>query len=206
MIRTTRRAASSADLAALTPTGDSFGRNVLRGSLPVAGAVFLAALLISRSVWIAGAMGGALFALSLASNAGFFADARRRAGQRADTEAVEIIDVDASHIVDLEPVGSHGPALVFFSDDGRAIMLIGQWLLEQRSFPSKAFRLARWADTGKVIRIEATEGAVTPEHSTVRVPNGAGDIEILDATPETLAHDLERRFGRVRAARERSRS
>jgi hypothetical protein len=203
VIRTFRRPANSADLAALRPAGTSLGRNVLQGSLPVAGFAFLVALLVSRSALIAGAIGGGLFALSLASNARFFGGVKRRAAQRADADAVEIIDVEAVRVLDLEPLGSHGPALVVFSDDGQAVMVIGQWLLEQPSFPSLAFRLARWADTGKPIRVESTGPAVTPEHSTIRVPNGAGDVEIFQATPDTLAEDLERRFGRAGGANRR---
>lgn len=200
MIRTSRRPANDDDLRAVKPPGSSFGRNLVKGSLPLAGLVFVAALVVTGSVLIAGVIGGGFFAASLVSNLRFFGNVTRRAGQKGDGNAVEVIEVEASRVFDIEPSGSHGPALVFFSDDGRALLLAGQWLLEQPSFPSTSFHLFRWADTGKPIRIEATGADVTPEHSTVQVRHRLRDIEIFEAKPETLAQDLDRQFGRARAS------
>jgi hypothetical protein len=98
--------------------------------------------------------------------------------------------------VDVEPLGSHGPAWVFFAADGKAMLLVGQWLLRHRSFPSTSFRLYQWADTKNPIRIEPTGRRVKPERSTAQLrPNyRLTDIEVFDAAPETLQHDLDRAF------------
>jgi hypothetical protein len=96
----------------------------------------------------------------------------------------------------VEPLGDHGPALVFFADNSKALLLVGQWLLEYRSFPSSSFRLYQWADTKEPIRIEPTGKRVKPEHSTVQLRPSyrLADVEVFEATPETLQHDLDRTF------------
>jgi hypothetical protein len=100
--------------------------------------------------------------------------------------------------LDIEPLGSHGPAWVFFGDGSKALLLVGQWLLSFRSFPSRSFLLYRWADTKKPIRIKSTGKRVKPEHSTVslRAEHHLNDVEVFDATPETLKDDLDRAFGK----------
>ena len=109
---------------------------------------------------------------------------------------VEVIDVEASRVFDIEPLGSHGPVMVFFSGDGKALLLIGQWLLDQPAFPALKFRVRCWADTVKPIRIESRGPVIEPEQSRVAVPSTTRirDIEIFDATPDTLEHDLTRAF------------
>ena len=86
---------------------------------------------------------------------------------------------------------------MFFADDGKALLLIGQWLLEQSSFPAQSFRVRRWADTRTPIRIEVRGFEIKPEHSRIRVPDAARkqDIWLIDARPETLEQDLLRTFG-----------
>jgi hypothetical protein len=81
-----------------------------------------------------------------------------------------------------------------------ALLLVGQWLLRYRSFPSKSFRLYQWADTRKPIRLEPTGRRIKPEHSTVqlRANYRLSDVEVFEATPETLQHDLDRAFERRR--------
>ena len=97
---------------------------------------------------------------------------------------------------DIEPLGSHGPAFVFFAEDGKAPLLVGQWLLEQPSFPSAAFQLRRWVDTGQPIRIEARGPEIEPEPSPIQVPDASRvrDVWLIDAAPDTLEHDLRRAF------------
>ena len=195
MIRSFRQAAGPKDLHSLVPAGDSLGRNLLRGALPVSVVVFGVVYLVSRSPWLAGGVAAVVFAASLKSNVSFFRDVNRRKGS-ADPEAVEVIEVEASRVFDIEPLGSHGPAYVFFSDDGRALLLIGQWLLQRRKFPTQSFRLHRWADTGEPIRIMPSGGKIKPEQSNVRVPSSprVPDIAIITAAAETLQDDLDRAF------------
>lgn len=197
MIRIYLRSADHADLRATAPPGTTISRNFLLGSLPVAVALFGLVYVFSRSLVIAGGLAASVFAASAASNIRHFREVARRATQGADPRAVEVIEVAASRVWDIEPVGSHGPAFVFFASGGKGLLLIGQWLLEQPSFPALAFRVHRWSDSGRPIRIETSGPQIAPEHSTVRVPSSSRvpDIVVLDAMPETLQRDLDRAFG-----------
>jgi hypothetical protein len=196
MIREYLAPADDDDLQAIAPPGTSIGRNFLLGTVPgtaiVAGIVYI----VSRSLIATGVLGGAVLAASVVSNVRYFRDVGRRRTGKADERAVEVIEVEASSALDIEPLGSHGPAYVFFSSEGKALLLIGQWLLEQPSFPSLSFRVRRWADTGKPIRIEARGSEIEPKEAAVLVPSSprVGDIELLDAREETLQQDLDAAF------------
>ena len=54
-----------------------------------------------------------------------------------------------------------------------------------------------YADTLKPIRIEPTGERIKPEESTARLraEYKTGEIEIFDASPETLQEDMDRAFG-----------
>ena len=177
----------------------SLGRNLLFVSLPIA--LVLAGIVYAfwRSPVAASLVGAATFISSAWSNVSFFRGVRRRTGSAADGQQVAVTEVQASRVLDIEPLGSHGPAYVFFGAEGKALLLVGQWLLEARSFPSDAFRLYQWADTKQPIRIEPTGRRVRPEPSTVQLRPGyrLSDVEVFDATPETLQQDLDRAFDRT---------
>ena len=178
----------------MAPPGRSPARNILFTTMPLSVVAFLVLYGVSRSLWIAALIAAALMVASIVSNVRF---SRKVAGRRtAQQLAVEVLDVEASRVFDIEPLGSHGPAFVFFADDGKALLLIGQWLLEQPSFPSAAFRLRRWVDTGQPILIEARGPEIEPEQSPIQVPDGSrvGDVWLIDAAPDTLAQDLQRAF------------
>jgi hypothetical protein len=179
----------------------SLSRNLLLVSLPAALVVLAVVYAVWRSPPVALAVGAGVFATSVWSNGRFFGEIRRRKESRGDREAVQVTEVDASRVLDIETSGSHGPALVFFADNGKALLLAGQWLLGHRSFPSCSFRLYQWADTKKPIRIEPTGKRVNPEHSTaqLRPSYRLADVEVFEATPETLQHDLDRVFQETRA-------
>lgn len=176
----------------------SLWRNLLFVSLPVALVLFGLVYLFSRSVLAASIVATAAFVGSVWSNVSFFTAVRRRENLRSDDRAVEVTEVEASRVLEVEHLGSHGPAWVFFSDDGKALLLVGQWLLSFRSFPSESFRLYRWSDTKKPIRIKSTGKRIRPEHSTVclRASHRLGDVELFDATPETLQDDLDNAFAK----------
>jgi len=181
----------------MAPSGSSPARNILTTTLPISVVAFVVIYGVSRSVWIAGVIAAVLMVGSIVSNVRFFRRvADRRIQQQSGTLAVEVIDVKASRVFDIEPLGSHGPALVFFAEDGKALLLIGQWLLEQPSFPSTAFRLRRWVDTGQPIRIEARGPAIEVDQSPIQVPDAARvrDVWLIDAAPDTLEQDLQRAF------------
>jgi hypothetical protein len=198
MIRTSVVDADERDLQAMVPPGSSPARNIALTTVPLSVVAFLVIYAVSRSAWIAGALAAVLMVGSIVSNVRFFRKvAGRRIEQQSGKPAVEVIDIEAFRVFDIEPLGSHGPAFVFFAEDKKALLLIGQWLLEQPSFPSKAFRLRRWADTGQPIRIESRSPEIEPEPSPIRVPDAsrARDVYIIDAAPETLEQDLRRAFG-----------
>jgi hypothetical protein len=198
VIRTFHTSADDRDIRAMTQGKGSLGRNLIFTSLPVALFLFAVVYIIWRSLPAASVVGGVALVASAWSNVRFFNEVRRRQESRANSAAVEVTEVEASRVLDIEPLGSHGPALVFFAGDGKALLLVGQWLLDYRSFPSTSFRLYQWGDTKKPIRIEPTGGRVKPEHSTVQLHSSyrLTDVELFEATPETLQHDLDRAFGK----------
>ena len=181
----------------MTRSSGSLASNLLAVTLPLSAVIFGGVYLLSRSLIAAGVVAGIFLSASAVSNVRFFNEFRRRQGSTGDAAAVEVIEVEADRVLDIEPLGSHGPALCFFLGEGRALLLIGQWLLEQRSFPTKTFRLHRWADSKQPIRIESLGARITPEHSTVRLRSDhrIGDVEVFEATPDTLQADLDRAFG-----------
>ena len=196
MIHTSHRAAVPDDLQAMTESRGSLSRNLLFVSLPLSAVLFAAAYFITRSILIAGIMSAVLFLASAVSNLRFFKEISRRQRLCEDDHAVEVIEIHAFRVFDIEPLGSHGPALCFFSDEGKALLLTGQWLLEQRSFPSKEFRLSLWSDSKMPIRIDSTAAEITPEQSTVqlRADFRIGDVELFNAEPGTLQQHLDRAF------------
>jgi len=201
MIRTFQTSVDDRDLRAMTRGKGSLGRNLLLVCFPAALFLFALVYVIWRSLTAASVVGVLALVASAWSNASFFTDGRRRQGAGADGQAVEVTEVHASRVFDIEPLGSHGPAWVFFAGDGKALLLVGQWLLRFRSFPSTSFRLYQWADTKRPIRLKPTGRRVKPERSAVllRPSYRLTDVEVFQATPETLQHDLDRAFDKKAA-------
>lgn len=196
------RAATEQDLAALTQGRGSLARNLATVSLPVSAVVFAVVFAIWRSVPVAGAAAVGIFLASLVSNVSFFRRMQRRTALKTDAGAVEVLDVSASRVLEIEPIGDNAPAWCFFIDPNRALLLVGQWLLDYHVFPSSSFRLHCWANTRKPIRIESTGPALAAEHSAVqlRPAHHFRKIEVFDATRETLQQDLDRALTSVRGA------
>jgi hypothetical protein len=197
MIRTYRRPAESTDIQAATEGKGSLSRNLLTLILP-AGVVLFAVPYLVFDSFLSGAIISTLFVGgSTWSNVRFFSKTGARARSTAGA-IVEVIEVDATRVFEIEHQGSHGPAYCFFSSDGDALLLIGQWQMGVKRFPSLSFRVMRWVDDGSPIRIEVTGRKVKPELSTVSLQGhySNGDIEILKAQPDTLQQDLDRAFGR----------
>src|SRR5262245_35544216 len=126
MIQTYLASVDERDLRALAPPGTSLARNALHATVPGSVILFGLVYLFSRSLLLAVLVGGSLLAASLASNIRFFRGVSRRRTQQTDPRAVEVIDVEAYRALDIEHLGSHGPAFVFFAQDGKALLLIGQ--------------------------------------------------------------------------------
>jgi hypothetical protein len=194
MIAIYNRAASDLDLQALTEARGSLAHNVATVSLPVAALVFALIYMIWRSYLAAAVVAGSLFVASLRSNISFFRRVRRRRLLKADNSAVEVLEASAHRVVDIEALGDNSPALCFFVGDGKALLLVGQWLLNYDSFPAESFRIHRWTDSKECIRIEATGPHIEAEHSHVRLrpSHRFRELELIDANPETLQEDLDR--------------
>ena len=177
-------------------------RNVATRSFPVAAVVFGAVYMIWRSSLAAGVVAVSLFAASLLSNVRFFRKVKQRQSLKTDSAAVEVWEVSAQRVLDIEPLGDNAPAFCFFVGNGKALLLVGQWLLEHDLFPAQSFRLHRWRDNQESIRLEVTGPEIEPEHSTVRLRPSYrfGQLELIDATPETLQEDLDRALDKKRFA------
>jgi len=188
------RAANDSDLKSMNRPGGSLGRDLITIALPVTVALSCGIYWKWRSVLAASVVAVGVFTASAISNIRFFREAKRREGQKADLKAVEVFEVSASRVLNIQPVGDDGPALCFFVENGKALLLVGQWLLECDSFPSQSFRLYRWSDTKKPIWIEVTGSPIELEPSTVRLTHSdhSRKIVLFDATPETLQADLDR--------------
>jgi hypothetical protein len=198
MIRIYHRSVDDVDLAAMTEGRGSFARNIVALTLPTTIGLFVVIYLVFRSLFAAILISGLFFVGSTISNVRFFRKVRARERSKTDPRAVEVMDVEASRVLNIEHVGSHGPAYCFFVGDGKALLLIGQWLLNQRKFPSLSFRLARWSHNGDPIRVEVVGKKVKPEHSVVGLKSNYSynDIEVFNASPDTLQQDLQSAFGK----------
>ena len=197
MIRSHRRSADTEDMKAMKQGRGSPIPNIVTVTLPVGAILFAGVYWVGRSHWLALAVAGVFVVASIWSNARFFSTVRKREKSGFDQPTVEVMEVEATRVLDIEHLGSHGPAYCFLTEDGTALLLVGQWLMRFPKFPSLSFRLFRWADNGRPIRIEVTGGASVPEHSTVALQShySNGDIEVFRARPDTLQQDLEDAFG-----------
>jgi hypothetical protein len=198
MIRTYRRSAEAEDVKALKRGKGSPVRNILTVTFPIGAVVFAALYAVTDSYVLPSIVAGVLVLGSIRSNLEFFKTAGARETARAGRPSVEVIEVEASRVFEIEHLGSNGPAYCFFTGDGNTLLVVGQWLMEFPTFPTLSFRLSRWMDDGKPIRIETTGPEVTPEPSTVALQGhySNGDIEVFRARPETLQQDLEDAFGK----------
>ena len=144
--------------------------------------------------------GVGLFAISVYSNLMFFRKVRRYEALRTDSKAVEMFEVSADRILDVEPVGDNGPAFCFFVGGRKTLLLVGQWLLRYDSFPSKSFCLHLWSETRVPIRIDAIGPTVEPEHCDVqlRPTHRLRQLALFEASPETLQADLDNALGIAR--------
>ena len=173
-------------------------RNILTVTLPIGVFLFLGMYWLARSYLVALVVAVGVVSASIWSNARLSRTVGERGRPGSKRSTVEVIEVEATRVLDIEPLGSHGPAYCFFAVDGTALLLVGQWLMETPRFPSLSFRLFRWADDGKAIRIEATGRAAEPEPSTVALQSHYSnrDIDVFRAQPQTLQQDLENAFGK----------
>jgi hypothetical protein len=197
MLAISHRAANDLDLRAVTQGRGTLQRNVATLSAPAGIVVGGIAYAFSRSWWIAVAAGVGLFGLSLCSNLMFFRRVRHCESLRADSTAVEVLEVSANRVLDVEVVGDNEPAFCFFVEERKALLVVGQWLHEYDFFPSKRFCLHLWSETKIPIRIDAIGPTAIPERSGVqlRTTYRTRKFELIDASPDTLQADLDSTFG-----------
>lgn len=191
MISRTVRAADPKDLKALKSGRGSFWRNILVVTLPIAILLGLALFAFARSYWVSISLPLVLLGASIHSNVGFFRMVRRI--ESSPESAVECIEVEAAHIIDLEPQGSNGPVIALLTESGECLLLVGQWLLEQKKFPSRKMRIYRWSSDGEPIRTESLGPKVRPVQSNagLKKTHRVGTVHIFPAKLETLEHDLD---------------
>ncbi len=197
MIARSTRACEPRDLRAVTHGRGSPWRNILQVALPISIVIGVLVYGLSRSLIAAVALGSPLLLASAWSNLSFFRGVERRQRSGSADDSVIVWDVEAETVVEIEHLGSNGPAWVFFSGDGRALLLIGQWLLEKRSFPTLEFRLSCWDDDGEPIRIDSRGKRVHPTEVGValRGEHRFGSVQLLRARIETLQQDLDAALG-----------
>jgi hypothetical protein len=194
LLTISHRAANDLDLKQLTHARGTFGRNVVTVSLPVGVVVFGIVYFSWRSALVASVIAAILFLASLLSNIRFFRKVKQRELLKADDKAVAVFAVSSDRVLDIEPLGDDSPAFCFFVGEGKALLLVGQWLLNYDSFPTKSLQIHCWADTKEPIRIETNGQSIEPEQSKIKLrpTHRFGKIELIDATPETLQTDLDR--------------
>ena len=195
MISRQTQAADRKDLKALTAGSGSLGRNLLL-SFTLALLVALALFALFKSALVSVALPLAFFLASAYSNVRFFGNVNRI--QASPEAAVECIEVQASHIVDLEPHGSNGPVIAFLTEDGQCLLLVGQWLLQQRKFPSNHIRVYRWCSDGEPIRTESLGPKRKPVQSNagLKRTHRVTSVQTFMARLESLEHDLDVALGR----------
>lgn len=189
------RAPDENDFAVMLRGKGSLLRNAVIAMM-ISGALGVLIYAVTRSLIAAAVAGGGLYVSSLFSNLRFFREAGRRKRMATDAKAVEVIHVDASRIMEIEPTGT-GAAYVFFAESGEALLTNGQWQQEFDPFPVAQFRIHRWADTKKPIWIESFGSLIFPEEPTLslRPDYIIGEVELFKARPDTLQQDMDAAFG-----------
>jgi hypothetical protein len=166
------------------------------------------------SIVAAMAVAGVLFSLSAYSIVGHHRDLRNAGRRLSEPEPVEVLEVRASRVADVEAPGSTGPALCFELADGQLLLLRGQWLLEPSlyrapvpdgddgrddrfnalddpyAFPSDHFSLHRWrggegAVDARPFWIQVHGRYLPPEQSTARLPR-AGKVGDVKVFPGSI--------------------
>jgi hypothetical protein len=90
-------------------------RNLITVSLPVSVLIFAVAFLILRSLFFASVAAGCLFFASLSSGLAAFRKTQREMRMLGDSGAIEVMEVTAERVIDIEPVGDNGPAYCFLT-------------------------------------------------------------------------------------------
>jgi hypothetical protein len=184
--------------------------------------VFAMIYVLTKSFVGAGILSGTVFAMSAFSILSHHGDIKRREGRLSETESIEMLEVKASEVSEIQAPGSSGPALCFESPEGQILLLYGQWLLEHSlyrasrpisdhenerfnnlddpfGFPSTEFILHRWRGEVRPFWIEVRGSYVAPTNSSgVELPKRAKirDVEIFSGTLASLERDLDSAFGR----------
>lgn len=199
MLTVNYRAIVEPDLVALRRGRGSLWRNIASVSVPVSLLVFVGVYLYRGSRLGASLVGAAVFAASVWSNLIFHRKLRARESRTLDEKAVEVLEVTGGRVLDIEPLGDDAPAYCIFVGDGKALLLVGQWLLEYESFPAESFRLHRWADTKAPIRMEIMGRPTDAEKCNVKLQPGHkySKAQVVSATEATLQQDFDRELTRT---------
>jgi len=187
--------------------------------------VFVLVFALTKSFGAAGIVSGILLAASAYSILRHHRDIKRRERRLAEPEPIEVIEVRAARVLDVEAPGSTGPALCFELPNDQVLLLYGQRLLDHAlyraprpvgdgnqerfnlsedpfGFPSDHFALHRWRGETRPFWIEVLGSYLPPENSPVQLPAGAKiqEVEVFAGTIRSLQKDLETTFGQKATA------
>jgi hypothetical protein len=227
MLTPTYRNAAEADVLSADPAPSSLRSRLLGSFLILGCGVFGLVFLATRSMrafdgrpWapvvVAATVAGALLMLSV-----YHRDLGRLRQRLSEPDPVEVLEVRASRVLDVEAPGSTGPALCFELTNGQILLLYGQWLLDHstyraprpaddgnqdhfneldapHAFPSDHFVVHRWRGEARPFWIEVCGGYLPPVESPVRLGQAARarELEVFPGSIESLQADLDRALAR----------
>jgi hypothetical protein len=219
------RKAANEDLLDPSPGTSALLSRLFTSFLLLGCGVFALICVLTKSVIAAGVVSAALLALSVHSILAHQRDIKRHERRLAEPGPIEVIEVHASRVLDVEAPGSTGPALCFELPDNQVLLLYGQWLLEHTlyraprpvgdgdqerfnlsddplGFPSDHFALHRWRGEVRPFWIEVRGKYLTPESSSVQLPKPAKiqEVEVFTGTFSSLQTEIEYAFGQKTAA------
>jgi hypothetical protein len=138
-----------------------------------------------------------------------------------DTRLIEVMQVEATQVFDVDAPKGSGPALLFKLKDGQLLLLSGPWLLKPSSyrapergetnnarfnglgdpygFPSTRFAIHRWKGESVPFWIEVQGWYLLPQMESAQIPPSA-KIQAVEVFPAS-GKDLQASFNSAFIAR-----
>ncbi|HSV13227.1 MAG TPA: hypothetical protein VLI90_03145 [Tepidisphaeraceae bacterium] len=171
------------------------------------------------SLLVAALVASGLFSLSAVSIVRYHRKLGVIGKRLSEAEPVEVLEVRASRVVDVQAPGSTGPALCFELADGQVLLLYGQWLLEYslyrapppaddgndahfngldepHAFPSDHFSIHRWRGDVRPFWIEVHGRYLDPVNAPVQLGRSRRirEVELFPGSFGSLQADIDRAF------------
>jgi hypothetical protein len=224
------RKATEKDVASRDAGPSSMGSRLLGSFLILGCGVFGVIFLITRamrafddhllaSFVVAALPALLLFSLSAYSIVGYHQDLNRLRRRLSEPDPVEVLEIRATRVMDIQAPGSTGPALCFELTDGQVLLLYGQWLLEHslyraprpvddgnqehfnalddpHAFPSDHFLVHRWRGEARPFWIEVHGRYLPPQESSVQIRPTAKvrELELFAGSLDSLQASIDRAF------------